>query len=215
VHAVPVDVPALAARVADAACEVADPRAGRRARVAVDGPVQQDTEAIADAVAGAVRSRGRPVARVSAEDFLRPRSVRLEHGGDDPDAGYERWHDWAALRREVLDPLGPGGAGTWLPSLWDADLDRATRALRRPAVAGTVAVVSGPFLLRRETAEAVDVALHLVVSPAAMARRLRPGDVRRVTGAWARYEAETAPAERAGLVVRCDDPARPALVVVV
>lgn len=211
-RAVPVDLAAVAAQVAHAAVALADPRAGRCARVAVDGAVPADTALVAAAVVDAVASTGRPVAAVSAEDFLRPRSVRLEFGPDDPDAGYERWYDWSALRREVLDRLGPGGEATWLPTFWDVTLDRATRADRRPAAPGTVAVVDGPFLLRWETADAVDVAVHLAVSRAALARRLPPGDVRRVTGAWARYESETLPAERADVVLRMENPARPALV---
>lgn len=209
----PVTLEALAATVSEAAVAIADPVAGRRARVAVDGAVPHDTSLVGDAVADAVAAAGRPVARVSAEGFLRPRSTRLEHGATDPDAGYERWYDWSALRREVLDPLGPGGVGTWLPALWDAQRDRATRAPRRYAVPGTVAVVDGPFLLRWETADAVDVSVHLVVSPAALGRRLPPTAVERVTGAWARYEGETWPDRRADVVLRLDDVRRPALVV--
>lgn len=192
---------------------MADTRVGRRARVAIDGAVPTDVAGLASAVAEQVRSRGRPVAEVDAEDFLRPRSVRLEHGADDGDAAYEHWYDTAALRREVLDPLGPDGDGTWLPTLWDAVRDRATRAPRRRAVTGTVAVVRGPFLLRWELADAVDVGVHLVVSPGAMARRLQPDDLVRVSAAWARYASETSPSARADVVVRGDDPARPAMVV--
>jgi hypothetical protein len=208
---VPLDLPGLAARVAERALAVADPREGRRARIAVDGPVPVDAARVAAAVAAALAAAGRPVAPVSAENYLRPRSVRLEHGADDPDAGYERWYDWSALRREVLDPLGPDGDGSWLPSLWDAARDRATRAPRHVAVPGAVAVVDGPFLLRWETAEAFDVSVHLDVSPAAVARRVPPEDLGRVTGAWRRYLEETDPASRADFVVRLDDPARPAL----
>lgn len=209
----PRDLAAVAAEVADRACALADPRAGRRARVGVDGAVPADTRFVADAVAEAVEAAGRPVARVSAEDFLRPRSVRLEHGPDDADAGYERWYDWSALRREVLDPLGPGGAGTWLPTLWDASVDRATRTPRREAAPGTVAVVDGPFLLRWETADALDLSVHLVVSAAARARRLPAADVPRVSGAWDRYVTETDPAGRADVVLLLERPAAPALLV--
>lgn len=212
----PLDVPALAALVAERAVALADPRAdagGRRyARVAVDGPVPQDTALLAGAVSEAISALGRPVARVRAEDFLRPRSVRLEAGPADPDTGYERWVDHLALRREVLDPLGPGGRGRWLPTLWDAVTDRATRAEPHAATPGTVAVVDGPFLLRWETADAFDVSVHLVVSEAAVRRRLPPAEADRMTGAWRRYTDETWPQTRADLVVRFDRPAHPALV---
>ena len=179
--------------------------------MAVDGAVPADTAALADLVAGELLAEGRPVLRVRAEDFLRPRSVRLEHGADDPDAGYERWVDHLALRREVLDPLGPDGDLRWLPSLWDPARDRATRAPRSLAAVGSTLVLDGPFLLRWETADAVDVGVHLVAGDAALARRLPPQDVRRVQGAWARYTEETWPRERADVVVRVEHPDRPAV----
>lgn len=209
----PVSLRDVAWRVAAAALDVAEPLAGRVARVAVDGAVPADTAMVADAVAAAVAAAGRPVARVRAEDFLRPRSIRLEHGPADPDAGYERWYDWHALRREVLDPLGPGGRGTWLPTFWDAERDRATRAPRLRAAPGTVCVLDGPFLLRWETADAVDVSVHLSTSTEALARRVAAADLPRVAGAWARYVAETWPADRADVVLRFDRPTSPALVV--
>ncbi|WP_461024682.1 nucleoside/nucleotide kinase family protein [Thalassiella azotivora] len=180
--------------------------------MAVDGAVESDTDLVADAVAAAVTSLGRPVARVRTADWLRPRSVRLEHGPADPDTGYERWVDHLALRREVLDPLGPDGSGRWLRTFWDPVTDRSTREQPQNAVPGTVLVVSGPFLLRWETADAFDLSVHLEVSPAALARRLDGADLARATGAWARYTEETWPASRADVRVRFDRPAHPAVV---
>jgi hypothetical protein len=174
--------------------------------------VDADTRAFADGVAAHLTDLGRAVLRVHASDFLRPRSVRLEHGREDPDAGYDRWVDHLALRREVLDPLGPDGDGHWLPDLWDQHSDRATRSPRRAAPAGSVLVVDGPFLLRWETADAFDVTAHLQTSLAAVARRVPPPDRARVSGAWQRYVDETAPHDRADLLVRADHPDRPALV---
>lgn len=171
-----------------------------------------DAEAVAAAVVAALESQGRPVLRVDAEDYLRPRSLRLEHGPHDPDAGYEGWYDVYALLREVLDPLAPDGAGTWLPALWDAERDRATRQERRAAPPAAVLVLTGPFLLRWEMSGALDAVVHLQTSEAAQRRRLPAGDAERVVGAWARYLEETDPAARADLVVRCEDPRHPALV---
>ncbi|MFP5346310.1 MAG: uridine kinase [Actinomycetes bacterium] len=212
----PVDVLKVARRVADHAIRLADPHADvgglRCARVAVDGAVPADTALVADAIGEAVREAGRPVVRGSTGDYLRPRSVRLEHGPDDPDVGYERWVDHLALRRELLDPLGPGGDLTYLPTFWDPESDRSPRATPVRALPGSVAVVDGPFLLRWETADAFDVSVHLLVSDAALARRLPRSDVVRVTGAWRRYAEETWPEERADVVLRFDRPSHPARV---
>ncbi|MGN6300153.1 MAG: uridine kinase [Angustibacter sp.] len=185
-------------------------------RVGIDGCVPDDGAALADAVADRLLALGLAVARVCQDDFWLPRSQRLEHGPRDPDALYDHWYDDGALRREVLDRLGPADhdpAGpSWLPSLRDPMTDRSTRAARRPAAPGPVADADGRFLLRWELADAFDVSVHLATSPPAQERRLTDEDERaRAVPAWARYLDETDPAARATFVVRYDHPARPAV----
>jgi hypothetical protein len=181
-------------------------------RVGVEGPVAADAEALADAVAAELERRAVPTARARGREFLRARSLRLERGTDDADTYFDGWYDLAALRREVLDPLGPGGSLRWLPGLRNADTDRP---LRRPPLAvppGAVAVVDAPFLARWEVADAVDVLVHLDVSPAAQSRRVPNDERARVLPAWERYLEWYDPAARAAFVVRYDRPSHPALV---
>jgi hypothetical protein len=149
------------------------------------------------------------VARVSARDFLRARSIRLEYGRDDADAFYDLWYDLPALRREVLDPLGPGGRGSWLPRLRDPQTDRSARAELQIAAPGTVMVVDGRFLLRDDVRPAFDLLVHLTVSPPARSRRAPAEDAARVLPAWERYLFECRPAERADVVAKFDHPDRP------
>lgn len=181
-------------------------------RLGIDGPVQADTDALADDLAAALAADAVPVARVRAVHFLRARSLRLEYGRDDPDAFFDGWYDWVSLRREVLDPLGPGGSRHWLPRLRDPDSDRPYRDARMDATPGTVAVVSGRFLGRWELVDAFDLLVLLDVTPPARARRVPVDEQARVLPGWDRYLAECHPAERAGHVVRFDHPDRPALV---
>ncbi len=203
----------LAATVADAAqaASIAAAGAGHGVRLGVEGPVPADAAALADAVAAELARRAVPVARARAEEFLRARSLRLEHGADDPDAFFDSWYDLAALRREVLDPLGPAGSQEWLPGLRDPRSDRPLRLPRRPAPPGTVAVVDGMFLARVDVADAVDLLVHLDVTAAARVRRLDPGEHARVLPAWERYLQWYDPAAAAAFVVRYDRPAHPAL----
>jgi hypothetical protein len=217
----PVSVPSLVDRVVDTLLDRAGAAraAGCGLRLGVDSAVVEDGGRLADDVAAALAGHGLPVARVRQQDFLRPRSIRLEHGDDDPDAAWERWYDDTGLRREVLDPLGPDGGLTWVESLWDVAADRASRAPRRPAPAGTVAVVDGRFLLRWELADALDVVVHLDTSPAAQSRRTPDAAERaRLLPSWQRYLDETDPAGRVlsgaapGIVVRYEDPRHPAVV---
>ncbi|MET9399960.1 uridine kinase [Kitasatospora sp. NPDC002965] len=182
---------------------------GRRQRVAVDGAAAARPGALADALVEPLRLRGRPALRVSAADFLRPASVRLEYGKQDADAFHDLWLDDGALAREVLDPLEPGGTGRVLPSLRDPSTDRSTRAPYVTLPPGGVLLLDGALLLGRWLP--LELTVHLSLSPAALARRTPPEE-RWTLPAFARYEAETVPTEAADLTVRVDDPRHPALV---
>ncbi|MFJ9607986.1 uridine kinase [Kitasatospora sp. NPDC101176] len=182
---------------------------GRWLRVAVDGAAAARPDLLADALVEPLRLLGRPALRVSAAGFLRPASVRLEYGHQDADAFHDLWLDDNALLREVLDPLEPGGSGRVLPSLRDPVTDRSTRAPYTELPPGGVLLLDGPLLLGRWLP--LELTVHLALSPAALARRT-PADQRWTLPAFARYEAETGPADAADLTVRVDDPRHPALV---
>ncbi|GDY30112.1 uridine kinase [Gandjariella thermophila] len=178
-------------------------------RVAVDGPPAAEPAALADALVDPLRVRGRQVLRVSTWDFLRPASLRYEHGRTDPDARYEDWLDAGALRREVLAPLSPGGSGRALPSLWDARVDRASRAGYVELPEGGVLLLDGELLLGRGLP--LDLTVHLWLSPGALARRT-PAEEHWALPAYRRYDDEVSPQRVADVVVRVDDPRRPAVV---
>jgi hypothetical protein len=178
-------------------------------RVAVDGAPPAQPERLADALIEPVRARGRDVLRVSAQDFLRPASLRFEFGRDDPDVYYDDWLDEGGLVREVLGPLAPAGTGKVLPSLWDSVRDRATRARYVALRPGGVAIVDGTLLLGRGLP--FDLTVHLTLSPGALARRTPDGD-RWTLPAYTRYEDEVGPVRTADIAIKTDDPRHPALI---
>jgi hypothetical protein len=178
-------------------------------RVAIDGAPPAGPHELADALVDPLRVRGRPVQRVRADDFLRPASLRLERGHTDPDAFYEDWLDVRGLTREVLDPLAPTGSGRILPTLWDTAKDRATRASYLTMPENGVLLLSGALLLGAGLP--LDLVVHLSMSPAALARRTPDAD-RWTLPAYGRYADEVDPALLADVVVRVDDPRRPAVV---
>jgi hypothetical protein len=202
-----VDPDALAAEIAQRVNGLSQD--GSPLRVAVDGAVAAQPGRFADALVDPLRVLGRPVLRVSARDFLQPASQRLEYGREDPDAYLDHWLNTGALFREVFNPLDPGGSGRVLPTLWDAAADRATRAERVPLPPGGVLLLDGALLLGRWLP--LDLTVHLHLSPGALNRRT-PEPERWTLPAVARYESEADPDEAADLVVRADDPRRPALV---
>lgn len=176
--------------------------------VAVDGAPPTRPDAFADRLAEALRLRGRAVRRVSAVDFLRPASLRFEHGRTDPDARYDDWLDVGGLTREVFDPLGPDGTGRILPTLWNAETDRATRAEYVELPRGGVLVLDGELLLGRGLP--FDCSVHLWLSPAALRRRTPEADAWALP-AYERYDASARPLDTADFPARVDDPAHPAL----
>jgi len=177
-------------------------------RVAVDGAPPADPGGFAEALTEALRLRGRAVLRVSASDFLRPASLRFERGRTDPDARYDDWLDLGGLTREVFAPLGPGGSGRVLPTLWNAATDRASRASYVDLPPGGVLVVDGDLLLGRGLP--FDRTVHLWLSRAALARRT-PADEAWTLPAFERYHVTVRPLHTADVAARVDDPAHPAL----
>jgi hypothetical protein len=198
----------LTEALADRVAELPASESSRWLRVAIDGAPPTRPGSVAATLAEALRVRGRSALVVAAGGFLRPASLRYEYGRRDPDAYYERWLDTGALWREVFGPLEAGsGTGRVLPDLWDPDADRATRSGYVELPAGGVLLLHGALLLGHWFP--FDLSVHLRLSRAALARRTKDGE-QWALPAFDRYEQEVDPAEAADVVVRADDPRRPA-----
>jgi hypothetical protein len=173
-----------------------------RLRVAIDGAPPAQAGAFADALVDPLRVLGRSVVRVHAADFMRPASLRYERGRTDPDSRYSDWLDAGGLSREVLT------GDQVLPSLWNATTDRATRAAYVDLPEGGIVIVDGELLLGRGLP--FDLAVHLWLSPAALARKTATEEAWSMP-AFARYDSEVDPLATADLAVRVDDPNHPAM----
>lgn len=170
----------------------------RPARVLLDGVGAQE---IGEALDAGLRGAGRLPVQIRSSDFYRPAGVRLEYGHHDAQAFADLWLDEGALRREVLT-----AQDSYLPTLWDADRDRSTRAARLPLRPATVLLVAGVLLLGRDLP--ADLTVHVSVSPAALLRRgVPPWQL----PAFAGYSERVRPAERCQVLIRAEDPLRPAV----
>ncbi|GIJ44458.1 uridine kinase [Virgisporangium aliadipatigenens] len=192
--------------LADAIAERATDDA--RVRVGIDGPPAAAPGSLARSLVGPLRLRGLAAFLVEAADFVRPASIRYELGRTNPDAFYDTWFDLSALRREVLDPAGPGGTGKILETFWDPVRDRATRAPYTELPERAVVLLSGPLLLGAGLP--LEYTVHLVLTPPALERRTPPEE-RWTLPAYARYAEEVDPTLFADAVIRYDHPTRPAL----
>jgi hypothetical protein len=187
--------------LADDLVELVAARPGR-VRVLLDG---HGAGGLADALAPGLAALGRAPLRVRAGDFLRPASERFEQGREDEEHFRTSWLDAGALEREVLTPATEG---SYLPALWDAERDRSYRRAREPVPAGAVVLVDGLFLLGR--ALSCELTVHLALSSSALRRRGLPAWQ---VPAFEAYDRQVRPAEVCDVLVRAEDPRRPAVLV--
>lgn len=172
--------------------------------VALDGADCARPVELAELIGVAAQSRQRPSAVVSLHDYVRPASLRLEFGHEDPLSYRTMWFDYDALDREVV--TAARARRTWLPQLWDETADRSARSSRRPVHERAVIVVAGPMLLGRGLD--FDVIVRLNMSEAAL-RRHTPSEHLWTVDPLLEHQGGVT--DRIDLDVRYDHPARPAV----
>jgi uridine kinase len=219
----PVRSSARAHLLRDLAERVPDPaRRGRPVLVGVDGVDGSGKTVLADELAHALRARGRAVVRASVDGFHRPRAERYARGRTSPEGFYRDSYDDDALRRELLEPFGPGGSRRYRTAVYDVTSERPVDAPLLTACDDAVLVVDGIFLHRRGLAERWDFSVYLhvpfEVTFARMAvRDGSPADPDDPANARYRdgqllYLRDVAPRTRATVVVDNTDLARPHVV---
>ncbi|NLU65611.1 hypothetical protein HCA61_25610 [Rhodococcus sp. HNM0563] len=172
--------------------------------MAISAADAADPIGLASRVVVALRAAGRPADAVSLHDFVRPASLRLEHGHADEESYRSGWYDYDALDREVVSSLKR--RHRFLPRLWDEATDRSVRADRVGASADHVLVVAGPMLLGRGIP--FDATVDLRMSRGALERGTLADDRWTISPLLA-HEAEVS--FEADIVVRFEHPDRPAL----
>jgi hypothetical protein len=177
-------------------------------RVGIDGAAEIGAGALADAIAGRLDALGRPGLRASTSWWWRPASLRLELGRTDTDMLLGGWVDDGALRRELLDPLGPAGSGEHLLRFRDPVSDRSVRGGRATAPPRAALLLDGPFLLAGQLP--LDAVFHLQASRSTLVRAL-PADRQWWLDGFDRYWAEDDPVARAAAVIAYDHPRAPAI----
>ncbi|GAA3736082.1 uridylate kinase [Micromonospora maritima] len=209
----------LLGRLADAVGSVA---VTHPVRVAVDGPPAAGKTTLADELTAVLRARGRTVVRATVDDFLFPRALRYRRGEYSAEGCYLDTHDHGALRRVLLDPLGPGGDRRFRHAVYDHRTDTVLAPPVTTAPADAVLVVDGVFLLRPELVDRwelrvfVTTALDRTVDRAVVRERhvSSRADVERrwrerYLPAQRLYFSAARPAEHADVVVHNDDPRQP------
>jgi uridine kinase len=193
------------------------------ALVAVDGRPASGKTTLADELAVVLRAQGRQVIRAGIDDFLHPQADRYRRGKYSAEACYQDSFDFDAIRRLLLDPLGPGGDRKCRPGF----RDRLTDELLHPPVVtaddDAVLLFDGVFLMRPELNDRWHLRILVLADFAeTLARSLirdrlvhsSPGEIeRRFHGRYGpsqdAYFATVRPTELADVVVHNNNPHQP------
>ncbi len=209
--------------LSELATRIAERSADHPLRVAIDGVDAAGKTVLADELASLVSAAGRPVIRASIDGFHNSAAVRHRRGKLSPEGYYADSFDYAGLTAALLEPLGPGGDGRYLTSLFDYRTDRPVTKEPAQAPPDAVLLFDGVFLLRPEVRHHWDYSIFVragfrVTLPRALERDLMLFD--NVDGVRERYErryipgqilylAEAAPEDHATVVVDNNDPDDP------
>ena len=214
--------PPRAALVAEVAGYIPDPVGTDCVRVGVDGVDGSGKSFFADELAGELRARGRAVVRASADDWHQVRERRYARGRTSPVGFWLDSYDYPRLRRELLEPLGPGGSREFRRRGHDLASDEVLTDPLEVAPPEAVVVVDGLFLQRAELQGAFEFVVWLDVPFEETARRMSARDgtspdpeapsMVRYVEAQRTYFRERSPWTRADVVVDNTDVATPVLV---
>lgn len=192
---------------------------GHPVRVAVDGITGVGKTTFARSLAAAVGERGRSAVHVTMDGFHHPKAVRHRQGRTSADGYYEDAYDVAAVRRVLLDPLGPGGDRRYRTAVIDLAADSPVDDPPQTAGEDDVLVVDGSFLQKPALREAWDVVVYLDASFEAAEARGAARDAEAFGGiefareafrsryhaAQRRYLAECDPTANADVVLDAED----------
>ena len=181
------------------AAAIAAVRLDHPTRVAIDGVDGSGKTTLADELVEPLTRAGRDVIRASVDGFHNPRVARYVRGSDSPEGYFLDSFDYAALKRELLDPLGPNGSGRFRTAVFDYRTDRAVDSPPRVARPDAVLLFDGVFLSRSELERCWDVMIWLdvpfeVTVERAIARDSRNGGDAAVTRG--KYERRYVPGQR-------------------
>lgn len=193
-------------------------------RVAIDGPPAAGKTTLADELAVLLRAQGRDVIRASIEDYLFPKAQRYRRGLYSGEGCYHDSFDYDALRRVLLDPLGPGGDRRFQLAAYDRRTDTTLFQPVRTAPADAVLVFEGVFLLRPELIDRWDLSIFVSAAFEEVLDRARTRDLAAygtVTEVERRFRERYIPAQRlyfdaalptdhADIIVHNDKPHEPA-----
>jgi uridine kinase len=119
-------------------------------RVGIDGVDGAGKTTFANEITPMLEKKGRTVIRASVDGFHNPRTVRYRLGRSSPEGFYLDSYDYIGLKKDLLDPLCPGGSGYYREAIFDHRSDLPISQPEKKACPRSILVFDGIFLHRPE-----------------------------------------------------------------
>lgn len=132
-------------------------------RIAIDGVDGAGKTVFANELGAMIEGDGREVIRASVDSFHNSRAIRYRRGRRSPRGFYLDSYNYPLLRRDLLDPLSPGGNGRYRAAAFDHRSDSPVDAPEHHAAPGLMLIFDGIFLHRPELRNYWDFSVFLRV----------------------------------------------------
>lgn len=194
-------------------------------RVGIDGVSASGKTVFADELAIILRKMNREVIRTGIDGFHNPPEIRHRRGAMSVEGYVEDSFDYSAVRKHVLNPLGPEGNLSYVPEVYD----HAQGTTKQPdpifASPDAILLFEGVMLFREEIANAFDYKILVNTSFEVALERAKARDLnhfgsmqtlmdkytRRFIPGQKRYLSECRPETQANVIFQNDDPSRPGI----
>lgn len=194
-------------------------------RVGIDGLSASGKTVFADELAGVLKEKGKQVVRAGLDGFHNPPEIRHRQGPMSVEGYVEDSFDYAAVKENLLQPLGPGGDGRYREEIFDHQKGEAKTVEPREAPEDAILLFEGVMLLRKELVDFFDFRILVMCSVNVIIERAKVRDLahfgdlktllekyeQRFVPGQKKYLAENRPAQVADLLFFNDDPEFPIL----
>lgn len=117
-------------------------------RVAIDGVDAAGKTTLADELAEILQHGKRQIIRASVDGFHNPEHIRWKQGELSPEGFYYDSYNYAALKKALLEPLGPQGNCRFRTAAFNLTKNHPYEALEQTADRDAILLFDGIFLLR-------------------------------------------------------------------
>jgi len=194
-------------------------------RVGIDGVSASGKTVLADELAVVLQKMNRKVIRTGIDGFHNPPEIRHRRGSMSVEGYVEDSFDYAAVRKCVLNPLGPEGSLSYQPEIYDHAKETGKPPNSISASSDAILLFEGVMLFRKEIVNAFDYRILVDTTFEVALKRAKTRDLkhfgnmqtlldkytRRFIPGQKRYLAECQPAAKANVILANDDPERPEL----